>query len=98
MCTLWKACVSRSLLRRQYGVQIFFYGHDHVFTDMTVDDIHYSLPGSAGAIWYFTPDQTGYTQDWEVPGWGQVTVAPDSVHVQFLDLTGQILYEYSLKQ
>jgi len=85
-------------LMRQYGVQIFFYGHDHVFTDMTVDDIHYSLPGSAGAIWYFTPDETGYTQDWEVPGWGQVTVAPDSVHVRFLDLTGQILYEYGLNQ
>ena len=85
-------------LMRQYGVQIFFYGHDHVFTDMNVDDIHYSLPGSAGAIWYFTPDETGYTQDWEVPGWGRVTVAPDGVHVQFLDLTGQILYEYSLKQ
>lgn len=85
-------------MMRQYGAQIFFYGHDHVFTDMTVDDIHYSLPGSAGAIWYFTPDETGYTQDWEVPGWGRVTVAPDSVHVQFLDLSGQILYEYSLTQ
>ena len=83
-------------LMRQYGVQIFFYGHDHVFTDMTVDDIHYSLPGSAGAIWFFTPDETGYTQDWEVPGWGRVTVGPDNVHVQFLDLSGQILYEYSL--
>jgi len=83
-------------LMRQYGVQIFFYGHDHVFTDMTVDDIHYSLPGSAGAIWFFTQDQTGYTQDWEVPGWGRVTVGPDMVHVQFLDLSGQILYEYTL--
>lgn len=85
-------------MMRQYGVQIFFYGHDHVFTDMTVDGIHYSLPGSAGAIWYFTPAETGYTQDWEVPGWGRVTVAPDGVHVQFLDLSGQILYEYSLNQ
>lgn len=83
-------------MMRQYGAQILFYGHDHVFTDMTVDDIHYSLPGSAGAIWFFTPDETGYTKDWEVPGWGLVTVTPDSVHVQFLDLTGQILYEYTL--
>jgi 3',5'-cyclic AMP phosphodiesterase CpdA len=85
-------------LMRQYGVQIFFYGHDHVFTDMTVDNIHYSLPGSAGAIWYFTPDQTGYAQDWEVPGWGRVTVGPDGVHVQFVDLSGKIIYEYSLGQ
>jgi hypothetical protein len=84
-------------LMQEQGVQIFFYGHDHVFTDMTVDKTHYSLPGSAGAIWFFTPDETGYTQDWGVPGWGRVNVTPDGVHVQFLDLTGQILYEYDVK-
>src|SRR5438034_63512 len=38
---------------RRYGVQIFFYAHDHVFTDMVVDGIHYTLPGSAGAPWKF---------------------------------------------
>src|SRR4029079_10112523 len=37
-------------MMRDYGVQIFFYGHDHVFTDMVVDGIHYWLPGSAGPI------------------------------------------------
>ncbi|MCX7727382.1 MAG: metallophosphoesterase, partial [Chitinispirillaceae bacterium] len=40
-------------LMLKYGVQIFFYGHDHVFTDMVVDGIHYTLPGSAGDIWKF---------------------------------------------
>jgi hypothetical protein len=25
-----------------------FYAHDHVFTDMVVDNIHDTLPGSAG--------------------------------------------------
>jgi len=36
-------------------VQIFFYAHDHVFTDMVVDGIHYTLPGSAGAPWKRLP-------------------------------------------
>jgi hypothetical protein len=83
-------------LMQQYGVQSFFYGHDHVFTDMVVDNIHYSLPGSAGAIWLFTPDQTGYTTYWANSGWAQVDVTPDNVHVQFLDVTGTTLYDYTL--
>ncbi len=32
----------------QYGVQIFFYAHDHVFTDMVVDGIHYTAAGERG--------------------------------------------------
>ncbi|MEM7355733.1 MAG: metallophosphoesterase, partial [Acidobacteriota bacterium] len=32
-------------LMLEHGVQIFFYGHDHVFTDQIVDGIHYTLPG-----------------------------------------------------
>jgi len=83
-------------LMQQYGVQSFFYGHDHVFTDMVVDNIHYSLPGSAGAIWLFTTDETGYTDYWADSGWARVDVTPDSVHVQFLDVTGDLLYDYTL--
>jgi hypothetical protein len=41
-------------LMQDHGVQIFFYGHDHTFTDMVVDGIHYTMPGSAGAVWMFT--------------------------------------------
>ena len=81
---------------RQYGVQIFFYGHDHVFADMQVDGIHYTLPGSAGAIWNFTPAETGYSQSWPDPGWGRVTVSPGSVNVKFLKVGGGLLYEYTL--
>lgn len=44
----------------KYGVQILFYGHDHVFTDMVVDGIHYALLGSAGAPWRFGTAETGY--------------------------------------
>ena len=80
----------------QYGVQIFFYGHDHVFTDMVVDGIHYTLPGSAGAPWMFGQGQTGYAQSWLESGWSRVTVRPDVVNVQFLKMGGGLLYEYTL--
>jgi len=83
-------------LMLQYGAQIFFYGHDHVFADMQVDGIHYTLPGSAGAIWMFGQSQTGYTQSWPESGWGKVKVSPDSVDVQFLKMGGGVLYEYTL--
>jgi hypothetical protein len=84
-------------LMLQYGVQIFFYGHDHVFTDMQVDGIHYSLPGSAGAIWMFSKSETGYTQSWADSGWSRVTVSPNAVNVQFLKLGGDLLYGYTLQ-
>lgn len=84
-------------LMRDYGVQIFFYGHDHVFTDMTVDGIHYSLPGSAGAIWKFTADETGYDTSWPDSGWARVDVTPNDVHVQFVPMTGQPLFDYTVR-
>jgi hypothetical protein len=84
-------------MMRDYGVQIFFYGHDHVFTDMVVDGIHYSLPGSAGAIWMFADAATGYTMSWPDPGWARVDVTPDDVHVQFLTSAGSSLFEYTLR-
>jgi hypothetical protein len=83
-------------LMLQYGVQIFFYGHDHVFTDIVVDGIHYTLPGNAGAIWMFGSYETGYAQSWLEHGWGRVTVGPQQVHVQLIKLGGELLYEYTL--
>jgi hypothetical protein len=85
-------------LMLKYGVQIFFYGHDHVFTDMVVDGIHYSEPGSAGAIWLFSQDQTGYQESWLESGWGRVTVAPSSVEVQFLSSSGAPITGYTIGQ
>jgi 3',5'-cyclic AMP phosphodiesterase CpdA len=79
-----------------YEVDVFFYGHDHVFTDMVVDDIHYTLPGSAGAPWLFTEYETGYDQYWGVSGWAKVDVSPNSVHVQFIDMNGNPIYDYIL--
>jgi hypothetical protein len=79
-----------------YGVQVFFYGHDHVFTDMVVDGIHYTEPGSAGAIWLFDSSTTGYETSWQESGWGRVTVGPANVDVQFLSVDGEELYAYRL--
>ncbi len=84
-------------LMLEYGVQIFFYGHDHVFTDMQVDGIHYTLPGSAGAPWMFSQSQTGYAQSWLESGWARVTVRPAAVNVQFLQMGGGVLYQYTLE-
>ena len=57
----------------QYGVQVFFYAHDHVFTDMVVDGIHYLLPGSAGAPWKFDSSETGYAHYWPDSGYARVS-------------------------
>lgn len=79
-----------------YGVQVFFYGHDHVFVDMEVDGIHYSDPGSAGAPWKFESEDTGYTEYWTDSGWARVTVSPEQVHVEFLAVGGALLHEYTI--
>jgi hypothetical protein len=84
-------------LMLKHGVQIFFYGHDHVFTDMTVDGIHYSLPGSAGAPWKFDSSITGYKQYWPDSGYGRVTVNPEQVQVDFVAVGGKVLNSYTLR-
>jgi hypothetical protein len=80
-----------------YGVQTMFYGHDHVFTDMVVDGVHYTLPGSAGAPWKCTTEETGYTDYWPDSGWARVDVSPTAVHVEFLTQTNDVLYQYDLE-
>ena len=80
----------------RYGVQIFFYGHDHVFTDMVVDGIHYTLPGSAGAPWKFPSSDTGYTTYWTDSGYGRVEVGPSAVDVQLVASGGNVIYEYQI--
>lgn len=83
-------------LMREAGVQIFFYGHDHVFTDMVVDGIHYTLPGSAGAPWKFVTSETGYVNYWPDSGYGRVHVSPESVEVDFIAQGGAELYSYEI--
>jgi len=81
-------------LMLQYGVQIFFYGHDHVFTDIEVNGIHYTLPGSAGAPWKFTTAETGYMNYWQDSGYARVSVTPDDVSVDFVAMGGAVLNSY----
>jgi hypothetical protein len=75
----------------QYGVQVFFYAHDHVFTDMVVDGIHYLLPGSAGAPWKFDSSETGYAHYWSDSGFARVQVAPDRAEVDLVSIDGDVL-------
>jgi hypothetical protein len=89
-----QATVHAMMMR--YGVQIFFYAHDHVFTDMVVDGIHYTLPGSAGAPWKFDATETGYTTYWPDSGYGRVAVSPDKVTVEFVAMGGAVLSSYTL--
>jgi hypothetical protein len=80
----------------KYGVQVFFYAHDHVFTDMVVDGIHYLLPGSAGAPWKFDATQTGYAHYWPDSGYARLTVAPDSAEVDLVSTDGETLEALTL--
>ncbi len=89
-----QAAVHRLML--DHGVQLFFYGHDHVFTDMVVDGIHYTLPGSAGAPWKFETEETGYDEYDGASGFGIVHVGPEQIEVELVDLAGEILRSYSV--
>jgi hypothetical protein len=75
----------------QYGVQVFFYAHDHVFTDAVVEGVHYTLPGSAGAPWKFDSSETGYSLYWTESGYGRVAVAPDEAKIDFVASDGVVL-------
>ncbi len=74
----------------EHGVRVFFYGHDHVFTDMVVDGVHYTLPGSAGAPWKFPAEETGYGDFDERSGFALVHVEQRQLRVEFLDLDGKV--------
>jgi hypothetical protein len=67
-----------------------------VFTDMVVDGIHYTLPGSAGAPWKFGVRETGYARYWTDSGYARVRVSPERVEVVFINADGQILHRYRL--
>ena len=83
-------------LMLEHGVQIFFYGHDHVFTDMVVDGIHYTLPGSAGAPWKFAVEDTGYENYDERSGFALVHVEPTGLKVEFTDLDGEVFQSFEI--
>jgi hypothetical protein len=69
---------------KQYKVQVLFYGHDHVFTDIPVDGIHYICVGSAGAPWKFDRKITGYEKYWTPSGFTWVDVKEKYLTVSFI--------------
>ncbi|MCP3960385.1 MAG: hypothetical protein GY719_21280 [bacterium] len=79
----------------EHGVEIFFYGHDHVFTDMVVDGIHYTLPGSAGAPWKFSAEETGYENFDDRSGFALVHVESETVEVELVGMDGIVFRSYS---
>jgi hypothetical protein len=81
---------------REFGVQAFFYGHDHVFVDDVVDEIHYALPGSCGAPWKFGAEATGYGRYWGDSGHGRLQVRPDRARVSFVNQAGQVIHEFAM--
>ena len=84
-------------MMREFGVQIFFFGHDHVFLDEVVDGIHYALPGSCGAPWKFGREVTGYRRYWPDSGHGRLTVRPEQATVEFVNQAGQVIHEFAVE-
>jgi predicted phosphodiesterase len=83
-------------LCRKHGVQVIFYGHDHVFTDQVVDGVHYTLPGTTSAPWRFKTEETGYEQFWIESGYARVRVTPERLKVEFVALGGNVLFAYEV--
>lgn len=83
-------------LMKKHKVQAFFYGHDHVFVDDVVDGIHYTLPGSCGAPWKFTKEETGYERFWPDSGHAQLDVTPEKATVTFINVDGKIIHSFSV--
>lgn len=83
-------------LMRDHGVQIFFYGHDHVFVDDVVDGIHYALPGSFGAPWHFGPRITGYDRFWPDSGHARLTVSAREARVEYVNQRGEVFHAFAV--
>ena len=83
-------------LAERHGVRIIFHGHDHVFVDMAVRGVRYTLPGSAGAPWKFTGESTGYETFDRRSGFATVDVSADAVTVDFRDVEGERFDGYVL--
>jgi len=84
-------------LMKKHKVQIFFYGHDHVFVDDIVEGIHYTLPGSCGAPWHFTKEETGYERFWPESGHAVLDITPQKATVTFVNVEGKTLHRFSVQ-
>jgi len=80
----------------QHGVQVVFYGHDHVFTDLAVDGVHYTLPGTTSAPWRFKTEETGYEEFWPDSGYGRVGVSSAGLRVEFVTWGGKVVHAFDV--
>ena len=82
-------------LMQTYGAQVFFYGHDHVFTDMLVGSVHYKEVTTSGDYIAFSPTFGGYSPGtyWSGGGWTDVLVTPDRILIQSRASTNGVLIE-----
>ena len=88
---------------KQYGVQAFFYGHDHVFTDIPVDGIHYICAGGAGAPWKFGTAETGYDKYFPQYGYTRVQVEGDRATVSYVSIEeglpeGKVVHSFAIQR
>ncbi len=88
---------------KKFNVTALFYGHDHVFTDIPVDGIHYTCVGSAGAPWKFTKIETGYEKYWPDSGYTWVDVHEEKLTVSFvrpdtLKPEGKVLHQFEVNE
>ena len=81
---------------KEFDVSALFYGHDHIFTDIPVDDIHYTCVGSAGAPWKFTTEETGYKSYIPDSGFTWVDVFEDRLDISFIKHDGEALYRFEI--
>ena len=65
--------------------------------DDLVDGIHYALPGSCGAPWKFTREETGYDRFWPVSGHAQLEVTPEKATVTYFNLENKVLHSFSVE-
>jgi len=75
-------------------VQIFFHGHDHVFTNLIVDKIHYIEAGNAGHSFSFID---GY--DYYIPGHGRTKVeiiSDEIAKVYYINLNEEVLADITI--
>jgi hypothetical protein len=95
-------------MMKQYGAQIFFHSHDHVFADGTAEGIHYTLcsmstglgiPGWASDPYFIDAYPYGFDVS---KGHIDVAVNPRSVWLEMVqsslddELDGRIIYSYHL--
>ncbi|MFH1839652.1 MAG: metallophosphoesterase [Nanoarchaeota archaeon] len=81
-------------LMQDYEVQAFFHGHDHLFTDIIVDKIHYIEVGNAGYPFSFTQAYNYYFADY---GRTRVDVISDEItKFYFINMDEEILANFTI--